>query len=194
MNYLGHAFLSAGDPQILCGNMIGDFVKGTHALQQYPEKIRRGLMLHRHIDSFTDSHPDIARAKAVFRPAYGLYSGAFVDTITDHFLANDPSFFKDTETLSEFARDTYGMLADQSHHFPGAYQPYYESMVQHNWLLNYRSEAGLKQALNGLKRRAGRISEIDTALTLLAANKGLLQDTYHRFINDIIAFVKVELG
>ncbi len=28
MNYLAHAYLSFGDPDILAGNMISDFVKG----------------------------------------------------------------------------------------------------------------------------------------------------------------------
>ena len=36
MNYLGHAFLSFNNADILTGNMIADHVKGKLALDKYP--------------------------------------------------------------------------------------------------------------------------------------------------------------
>ena len=55
MNYLAHAFLSLNDDEIQLGNLIGDFVKGNK-YERYPPKIKKGILLHRHIDSFTDHH------------------------------------------------------------------------------------------------------------------------------------------
>jgi acyl carrier protein phosphodiesterase len=84
MNYLAHAYLSFGHPGILTGNMISDFVKGKKKFD-YPSEVQQGIALHRAIDQFTDTHEATREAKQVFRPAYRLYSGAFVDVVYDHY-------------------------------------------------------------------------------------------------------------
>ena len=86
MNYLAHAYLSFGNADILAGNMISDFVKGKQKFG-YSEAIQKGITLHRMIDTFTDSHEATRAAKQYFKPAVGLYSGAFTDVVYDHFLA-----------------------------------------------------------------------------------------------------------
>ncbi|MGC4058971.1 MAG: ACP phosphodiesterase [Chitinophagaceae bacterium] len=194
MNYLGHAVLSFKDEQILVGNMIGDFVKGKVALMQYPDRVRTGLMLHRKIDSFTDQHWAIGEAKVIFRPHYGLYSGAVVDTLTDHFVANDPELFPTQDALGAFAADVYQKLHRQRSYFPERFGPYFESMVQHNWLLGYRTDTGLRRSLNGLMRRAGNIAEVETAYALFHQNFDTMQQLYKTFAGDIIRYVKVELS
>ena len=68
--------------------MISDFVKGKKKFD-YPSAIQKGIILHRFIDTFTDSHEATREAKEIFRPAYRLYSGAFTDVVYDHFLAVD---------------------------------------------------------------------------------------------------------
>ena len=84
MNYLAHAYLSFGNPAWVTGNLISDFVKGKKRFD-YPEPIQQGITIHRAIDDFTDTHEAIASAKQIFRPAYRLYAGAFVDVVYDHF-------------------------------------------------------------------------------------------------------------
>src|SRR5690606_23703046 len=118
MNYLGHAVLSFGDAQILTGNLIGDHVKGRLALDNFPEGIRKGIELHRKIDQFTDDHPASKRAKVLFRESYGLYAGAIVDSLYDHFLANDPKHFASENDLLQFSLHTYKQLETHSSYFP----------------------------------------------------------------------------
>lgn len=193
MNYLGHAVLSFEEDEILVGNMIGDFVKGREALLRYPERVRQGLLLHRKIDTFTDSHPAIREAKQIFRETYGLYSGAVVDTLMDYFVANDPGFFESEQDLDTFSSGVYQRLEGQRFHFPEAFEPYFQSMIRHNWLLGYRNEYGIQQSLNGLKRRAGKIVEMDTAYTLFREKLDVLHRLYGDFAGDIIKYVKVEI-
>src|SRR5215469_17022272 len=88
MNYLAHAYLSFDQPEIVVGNMISDFVKGKKRFE-FPEQIQKGIMLHRSIDAFTDEHAATKKAKEVFKPVVGLYAGAFIDIVYDHFLALD---------------------------------------------------------------------------------------------------------
>ena len=194
MNYLGHAVLSFHNPEILCGNMMGDFVKGTQAnMDIFPQGIKRGLILHRHIDTYTDQHEAIREAKIIFRPKYGLFSGAVVDTLMDHFVANDSLLFANEDSLTYFVQEVYRQLSEQSHYFPEAFVPYYQSMIRHNWLFHYRHEQGVKQSLQGLLRKAKRIVEVDTAFMLLMQHKNELQQCYNAFIKDIISFVKIEI-
>src|ERR1700684_920830 len=124
VNYLAHAYLSFGIPDIVVGNLISDFVKGKKQLE-YPDSIRKGITLHRAIDTFTDTHPVTRRAKSYFRAVYGLYAGPLTDVAYDHFLANDPVAFADgadealaRPLLTAFAQQTYRQLQTRESLFP----------------------------------------------------------------------------
>src|SRR5215212_6198912 len=110
MNYLAHAYLSFSDPEILAGNIISDFVKGKKKFD-FPAGIQKGIALHRAIDQFTDNHDTTKTAKDVFRPHYRLYSGAFVDVVYDHFLANNRDEFNE-QSLYDFSQQVYKTLSD----------------------------------------------------------------------------------
>jgi len=194
MNYLGHAFLSFGNGDILTGNMIGDHVKGKAALEQYPEGIKKGLMLHRKIDGYTDAHPATQRAKLIFREDYGLYAGAIMDTLFDHYLASDPKYFKTKEALLEFTQNTYRLLQNNTAYFPAEFAGYFPHMREHNWLYNYRNLKGMERSLNGLARRAAHMPPIQKAYEIFVANYYHLNQCYYELIDDVIKFVKIELS
>ncbi len=194
MNYLGHAFLSFGNGNILTGNMIGDHVKGKIALEQYPEEIKKGIMLHRKIDGYTDAHFATQRAKLLFREDYGLYSGAIMDTLFDHYLANDPKQFPTQEALLEFTQNAYLQLENNKSHFPAKFATYFPFMKEHNWLYNYRTLKGMERSLNGLARRALHMPPIDKAYEIFVTNYYHLNQCYYELIDDVIRFVKIELS
>ena len=85
MNYLAHLLLSGNNEKIMVGNFVADWVKGR-TFDQYPEDIQRGIVMHRAIDSFTDSHPLHKHSRSFFVPSYGHFSGIVVDVLYDHFL------------------------------------------------------------------------------------------------------------
>ena len=62
MNFLGHFYLSQHDPELLVGNFIADYVKGKRYLD-YPPKISEGIMMHRQIDHFTDTHEMVKKGR-----------------------------------------------------------------------------------------------------------------------------------
>ena len=194
MNYLGHAFLSFGNKEILTGNMIGDHVKGRLALDKFPAEIRKGIELHRKIDAYADTHPATQRAKLLFRGDYGLYSGAIMDTLYDHFLANDPGIFSDRETLLAFTQSVYLQLDECAAFFPPQFAAYFPHMKEHNWLLNYRTLKGMERALNGLARRAAYMPPIEKAYETFVVNYYQLNQCYYEFIDDVTRFVKIELN
>jgi len=194
MNYLGHAFLSFGDAAILTGNMIGDHVKGRLALNAFPGEVRKGIELHRKIDQFTDDHAASKRAKLWFREDYGLYAGAIIDSLYDHFLANDPKHFPAEGDLLRFSLNTYTQLGEYSNYFPAQFQTYFSYMKEHNWLYNYRTLQGMQRSLNGLHRRAKHMPETDKAYQIFVGHYYQLAQCYYEFIDDAVKFVKVALS
>ena len=192
MNYLAHAFLSFDDADILTGNMISDFVKGK-AKFQYPATIQKGIMLHRMIDSFTDSHPVTAQAKEFFKPAYRLYSGAFVDVVYDHFLALDEKQFEKYHGLKKFSELTYQLLDQKIPFFPDRFLRMYPYMKTQNWLYDYRLKEGIRESFGGLMHRAAYISETKTAFTVFNTHYAELEKCYLEFFPELKVYASQSL-
>lgn len=194
MNYLGHAYLSFGDKDVLAGNMVGDHVKGLLALEKYPEGMRKGILLHRKIDEYTDRHPATLRAKVWFRQDYGLYSGAILDTVFDHFLANDAKIFSSESNLLAFTQEVYAKLEENEPYLPEAFAGYFQHMRTHNWLYGYRNVQGINRSLTGLSRRAKYMPAPEAAYKTFIVHYYQLAQCYYELIDDVVRFVKIELS
>lgn len=183
MNYLAHAYLSFGDPSLLLGNMISDFVKGKKQFD-YPLPIQKGIILHRAIDSFTDAHPATKAATAFFKPNYRLYSAAFIDVIYDHFLANDSGVFK-ANTLLPFTQEVYELLEKQQNHMPDYFKMIFPYMKEQNWLYNYQYKWGIEKSFGGLVRRATYLKESAIAFELFQLHYEVLGQYYNDFFPEL---------
>lgn len=191
MNYLAHAWLSFHQPEILVGNMISDFVKGKKRLE-FNEAIQKGIMLHRHIDMFTDEHPITKAAKQYFKPAVGLYAGAFLDVVYDHFLAQDKQEFQQ-ETLLQFSLFVYEILDGNISVTPEKFARIFLYMKRDNWLYNYQSLEGIKQSFGGLARRAKYINDSNSVFAAFEANYNQLRQYYNEFFPEVKQFAYKEL-
>ena len=192
MNYLAHAYLSFGIPEILVGNMISDFVKGKQILD-FPPAIQQGIRLHRAIDQFTDQHPATQEAKVFFRPAYRLYSAAFVDVVYDHFLAADRTLFS-PESLQDFSQQTYASLDPFIHHFPDRFARMFPYMKSQDWLYHYQFPEGIRNSFGGLVRRAAFLDDSETAYEVFQTHYDALRKSYQEFMPDVDAFAKKTLA
>ena len=193
MNYLAHAYLSFNRPGILIGNMISDYVKGKKKFD-YPERILQGIMLHRQIDTYTDSHEATKDAKLFFKPSYGLYSGALIDVVYDHFLANDKSIFNSEDDLLNFERRTCKILNESLDLLPERFQQMLPYMTTQKWLSNYRFRWGIQQSLRGVAHRAKYINESEIAFELFNKNYYALRNCYNNFFKDINNFTNHALS
>ena len=187
MNYLAHAYLSFDHPEILVGNLISDFVKGKTKFN-YSPGIQNGISLHRAIDEFTDAHPATKKAKEFFRPAYRLYSGAFVDVVYDHFLALDRNEFKNEKALQKFSSQVYHTVQDNLFLLPPRFQNFFPHMKEHNWLFNYQYLIGIEKSFGGLVYRAAYINESVTAFAVFNKNYSELKDCYDMFFPSLKKF------
>ena len=187
MNYLAHAWLSFNHPQILVGNMISDFIKGKKQFD-YPTIIHKGILLHRAIDNFTDSHEATQQLKLFFKPQYRLYSGAFADVVYDHFLATDEGEFLTDADLNRFATTTYQVLETNFTILPEAFQKMLPYMKEYNWLYNYRYKWGIEKSFAGLARRARYLPESAVAFELFNENYDAMRLIYQQFFPEIKRF------
>jgi acyl carrier protein phosphodiesterase len=191
VNYLAHAWLSFGDPDILAGNMISDFVKGKKKFD-YSQKIQNGISLHRRIDEYTDYHPATQDAKQFLNPASGLYAGGFIDIVYDHFLANDNHEFEEG-ALALFAGKTYDQLEPYKNLFPEQFERFLFYMRSQNWLLNYRSREGIHRSFQGLGRRAKFLPDAEPVYQAFIDHYEALKNCYELFFPNLKTFAYHEL-
>jgi acyl carrier protein phosphodiesterase len=185
VNYLAHAYLSFGDPEVLTGNMISDFVKGRKKFA-YNTRILGGINLHRAIDEFTDDHPVNKTVANIFRPAYRLYSGAFVDVVYDHFLALELAALP--QSFEDYTVSVYDTLEKYKHMFPPVFNNIFPYMKQHNWLFNYQYSWGIEKSLAGLVHRAAYLSESKTAFDLFNKRYDEIKAAYQVFFPSLRTF------
>jgi len=188
VNYLAHAYLSFQDSETLVGNLISDFVKGNKKFN-YSAHIQSGIVLHRQIDEFTDNHIATRDAKTYFRSAYRLYSGAFVDVVYDHFLANDASQFPG-DSLPAFSHRCYSQLDQYTDVFPLRFRQMFHYMKLQDWLYNYRRKEGIYNSFAGLVRRARYMDDHKTAFDIFEKNHDQLKACYAAFFPEVYAFAR----
>ncbi len=191
MNYLAHAYLSFNQPGILVGNMISDFIKGKKKFD-YPAEVQKGIHLHRMIDTFTDDHAVTKQAKQIFRPFVGLYAGAFMDVVYDHFLARDENEFP-ANSLSVFAAGTYNVLNNYTGILPERFVVMLPYMSSQNWLFNYSTTAGTEKSFGGVVKRAAFLTSSEAVFEAFMLNYSSLQQYYSAFFPAVKKFAREEL-
>lgn len=191
MNFLAHAVLSFENPEILVGNFIADFVKGKDYLN-YPDLIRTGIILHRGIDHFTDSHPCVIKSKRNLYEKFGHYSGVIVDMYYDHFLA--ANFFKFHHMpLGSFTQFVYATVGKHQGDLPKKASIILKYMSQGDWLQGYSKIMGIEQALAGMTRRTKFKSNMEYAGQSLRDNYKSFYTDFMIFFPKIMAFSKQEI-
>lgn len=180
MNFLAHALLSGSDDDILIGNFIADAVKGNN-IDKFQEGVRKGIVLHREIDRYTDHHPVFIRSTKRIKEEYGRYAGVVVDIYYDHFLAANWEEYSDTD-LSEFALKVYSLMLSNYKILPPKSRRILPYMVIHNWLVGYSRFKDLQWVFNGMSRRSARYnSKMEGAVDSL-------KNDYENFDNDFREF------
>ena len=187
MNYLAHLFLADDDPDSVVGSLMGDFAKGRIDNRLAPA-MQWGILMHRKVDAFTDSHPVVRSSKRRLDDGFRRYGGILVDLFYDHFLAVQwPQY--STVPLEDFARDAYRILAGRRVEFPEAMQRSVSYMVTNDLLVSYRTIEGIRQALKGIEGRLKRPSRLSEAVADLEISYGSLAADFDVFFPALIDYV-----
>jgi acyl carrier protein phosphodiesterase len=193
LNYLAHIFLSGNDHKLQIGNFIGDFVKGSQ-FDAYPAKIREGIILHRKIDSFTDSHHIVKETIAILRPTFGRYSGIIADMYFDYFLANNFLTYSPQKSLNQFAHKFYFFIILNYTQLPDRVKKFIFHFISTNRLYQYSSLEGLHRSLEIMSDYKISAINPDATIAFLIENNDELEDKFHHFFPELIEFSKHEIS
>lgn len=151
MNFLAHIYLSGDNDLLKIGNFMADSIRGNQYLD-FPEEVRKGILLHRYIDTFTDAHPIYRKSKHRLHEKYGHYSGVIMDIVYDHYLAKNWSRYSE-EALEDYAESFYTLLRENFDILTEKTQRMIPYMMARNWLVSYASIAGLEMILFQMDHR-----------------------------------------
>jgi len=160
MNFLAHLLLAGDDEGLRLGAMLGDFVRGKRVLETFPEDVRLGIELHRHIDQFTDSSPDIANLRRYFPAPFRRYSGIIIDLAYDHELARRWENYS-KQSLESFDRDVRLMLARHDALLPDRLRGFMRYADRRGLFASYRDETEILLSLAGIGTRLSRPNPLD---------------------------------
>lgn len=187
MNYLSHLYLSFDNDSIAIGNFIADFVKGKKYLE-YPKSIQHGILIHREIDSYADSHPIFLDGKRRLAEEYRHYAGVIMDVYYDHFLSKNWSDYSNEE-LKDFCARHYRLLNNNQQLLPERCSYLLSYMEAGDWLYNYQFLEGIQFALSGMARRTSFDSGMEKAVRNLTEDYERFEDEFQRFFKEILAHI-----
>ncbi len=191
MNFLSHLYLSGDSEGIIIGNFIADSVKGS-AFNLFPPEIKKGILLHRKIDSFTDAHPIVEQSKQRLRGKYKKYACVIVDIYYDHYLAANWKAYSNDE-LHQFTQNIYTIIKNNYSLLPAKSALFTKYMLQHNILFAYSKLEGIEKVLYGMSRRASFQSNMEYAINDLKEHYFLFENEFRTFFPDLQQFVKTEI-
>ncbi len=191
MNYLAHIYLSGENDLITIGNFIADGIKGKD-YKKYPDEIQIGILLHRHIDTFTDSHKIVRKSTKRLHAKYSHYSGIIVDMLYDHFLAKNWENYSNI-LLTEYAETFYDSLEINYQLLPLRIQKLMPYMKSDNWLVSYASIEGISKALEGMNRRTKNKSQMNEAVNELEEFYSDFEIEFTCFFDELLLFSKHKL-
>ncbi|UGB38249.1 ACP phosphodiesterase [Frateuria soli] len=186
MNHLAHALLAGADEGRILGGVLGDFVRGTPD-PALPSGVREGIALHRAIDGFTDRHPEVVAARALFEPPYRRYAGIALDMWFDHLLARDFARWS-TLPLPAFSTGLRGLLDRQDALLPSTARRFAHYMQANDLPAAYAEPEVLERALAGIGQRLRRDNPLGRMLPVLQDMEAPLQARFDAFFPDLQRF------
>ncbi|MCE5204483.1 MAG: ACP phosphodiesterase [Porphyromonadaceae bacterium] len=185
MNYLAHIYFSDRCRQVAVGNFIGDFVKGRR-YKAYPSGIRKGILLHREIDHFTDTHPVFQETVQLLRPSFGRYSGIMADMYYDYFLASDFERYSNGQRLNQFARNFYLSVLLNYWWLPERVKGFIFHFIGTNRLKKYETFDGLQQSLEIMSAHKSTAINPTLGIEFLATNEQQLRIHFDQFMTEAL--------
>jgi acyl carrier protein phosphodiesterase len=192
MNFLAHIYLSGSREDLLIGNFMGDYVKGSD-YRKYPKGIQEGILLHRKIDYYTDSHPVTRLSREHVSQHYHKYSGIVIDIFYDYFLASNWDQYSSIP-LPDFVDSVFELLKKYHEILPQGIKNWFPNFIRNNWLIAYSTIEGIEMVLHRMSSRTSLPEKTESGIHILRSKHKELLDEFNLFFPDIRDYVNREFG
>lgn len=192
MNFLAHTYLSCSNEELLIGNFLADFMRNKD-VKLLPQKYLKGIELHRKIDSFTDSHPDVQEVNKRFHKLHGKYAPVVTDILFDFVLGIHWSKYSG-EDMSDFMNNVYQQLLKYEHLFPSHRAAGIKNMIKGRFLHNYVTKEGLRFTFDKMESRTKYPSNFNLVVDSLDHHLPYLEKAFLSFFPDLINEVEAFCG
>nr|WP_297916060.1 acyl carrier protein phosphodiesterase [uncultured Allomuricauda sp.] len=192
MNFLAHIYLSFDDAEITLGNFFADHIRGNK-YKHFPERVQKGILLHREIDTFTDAHPIPKLSSKRLHKNYSHYSRVIVDIYYDHFLAKNWNLYS-TVPLKSYTNRFYDLLKDNYAILPLGTQRMLPYMVADDWLYSYAKLEGISRVLQGMDRRTQNRSKMNRAILDLEEHYTAFESEFTDFFKELVTFSQEKIN
>lgn len=186
MNHLAHALLSGPDDGLRLGGLMGDFVRGGID-PELPAGVRQGIVLHRAIDVFTDSHEDIRTLRALFESPYRRYAGIFIDIWFDHLLARDFGSWSDIP-LARFSDDAVLLLDHHDDLLPDPLRRFRGYLKAQGLPAAYADRPMIGKVLIGVGMRLKRANPLALGMVEIERLESALDCSFTGFFPQLVEF------
>lgn len=191
MNFLAHIYLSGDNDELKVGNFMADPIKGSD-FENYPGDYRRGIILHRKIDTFTDAHPIVHQSTHRLFKKFRHYNGVINDVFYDHFLAKNWKKYH-TQNLAVYIQDFYALLEEDYEILPQKIQNMLPYMKAQNWLWSYKDISGIEKILGQMSSRIKADFNLNEGIEILEKHYEAYEQEFFQFFEEIQNYVAEEL-
>lgn len=187
MNFLAHLYLSGNNEELKFGNFIGDWIKGNKYMN-YDGDIRKGILLHREIDGYTDNHPMVDKSVERLRPAYGKHSAVAVDILYDHYLAKNWEDYSEVP-LKKYVTEFHRYILMHFHLLPQGSRRFAFPFIRNRRLLCYADLKCFEDVLDKMAIYTSMPYRVKEAMTIIRFYYSDFEEEFRVFFEDLRGFV-----
>lgn len=195
MNYLAHIVLSKSHIDYQLGNLLADPLKGRAWLTSSALH-KEGLVMHRSIDSFTDSNQHVKNSKLQLGKK-GHLKGVVIDMAFDYLLLKNWEQFA-TVPRRAFIDNFYEESIASLSQLPANASTFINALVTNDILSSYSTLDGLAQAFERIdKRLSSRVLAKESTsdyFPILESKIFMIEKDFLLFFPQLVDHFKSESG
>lgn len=189
MNLLAHFLLAAPSPSEQAGAFLSDHIRGTLD-PSWPVALRRGIQLHRRVDSYTDHHSLLRELVRTFPAPLRRFAPIGLDVYFDHVLAREWALYGDG-TLEAFASSACSSLQSYRAYLPPRAEQFRQRLSAQQGLVHYREPSMVALLLDRIAARAKRPIPLPDLTPHLAARDTQIAQVFSAFWPQIKAHAQM---
>lgn len=191
MNYLAHSFLSFSREPVLFGQFIADDIKGSK-WKLLESDVQIGVLLHRFVDDYTDSHPLMLDLKKRLYPSLGKFSGVVLDVLFDHVLSLQWNNYSEI-AREEWIQSTYNQLRSRQVEMTERRRFISEKMIEHDWMNMYMTREGTSRILDQMAQRIPFTNPLKDSFQVYLEQEKHIISTFDEFFPQILSATQHKL-